>query len=64
MLYNIYLHPLRAFPGPKLAACSFLYEFYFDVLKRGKYVWQIDRLHEKYGKRLTDLRSKEYSWLT
>ncbi|KAJ5776433.1 uncharacterized protein N7511_001444 [Penicillium nucicola] len=49
MLYNIYLHPLRKIPGPKLAACSALYEFYWDVLKRGKYVWQIDRLHEQYG---------------
>jgi hypothetical protein len=49
VLYNIYLHPLRNFPGPKLAACSFLYEFYWDILKRGKYLWQINYLHEKYG---------------
>ena len=50
VLYNKYLHPLRKFPGPKLAACSILYEFYWDVLKRGKYLWQINHLHEMYGK--------------
>jgi hypothetical protein len=50
-LYNISpLHPLHRFPGPKLAAASFLYEFWFDFVKGGRYTWEIKRMHEKYGK--------------
>ncbi|RDA90222.1 hypothetical protein CP533_1074 [Ophiocordyceps camponoti-saundersi (nom. inval.)] len=47
--YNLYLHPLRGFPGPKLAAASRLYEFWYDVVKDGQYLWKIERLHEEYG---------------
>lgn len=48
--YNIYLHPLRKIPGPKLAAMGSLYEFYYDVVKDGTYLWEIQRMHQKYGK--------------
>lgn len=48
-LYNLYLHPLHRFPGPKLAAASSLYEFWYDVIKDGQYLWQIEKMHEKYG---------------
>jgi hypothetical protein len=49
-LYNISpFHPLYRFPGPKLAAASFLYEFWFDFVKVGRYTWEIKRMHEKYG---------------
>jgi hypothetical protein len=49
-LYNISpLHPLHRFPGPKLAAASFLYEFWFDFVKGGRYTWEIKRMHEHYG---------------
>ena len=48
-LYNVTLHPLRGFPGPKLAAASHLYEFYYDVLLGGRFMWAIQRMHEKYG---------------
>ncbi|KAJ5587589.1 uncharacterized protein N7459_003354 [Penicillium hispanicum] len=50
--YRLYGHPLRGFPGPKLAAATFLYEFYYDVVKGGMYIWEIERMHEKYGKQL------------
>lgn len=49
-LYNLYLHPLSKFPGPKLTAIGSLYEFYYDVIKDGQYIWQIERMHRKYGK--------------
>lgn len=49
-LYNLYLHPLSKFPGPKLAAIGFFYEFYYDVIKDGLYLWEIERMHRKYGK--------------
>ena len=47
--YRIYLHPLRKFPGPKLAAVSFWHEFYYDVVKGGQYTFEIGRMHEEYG---------------
>ena len=48
-LYRLYLHPLRRIPGPKLAAVSYLYEFYWDVYKGGLFLFQIRKMHEKYG---------------
>lgn len=49
-LYNISpFHPLYKFPGPKLAAASFLYEAWYDLIKVGKYSWEIKAMHEKYG---------------
>ncbi|KJK82396.1 hypothetical protein H634G_02590 [Metarhizium anisopliae BRIP 53293] len=47
--YNLYLHPLSKFPGPKLAAIGRLYEFWFDVVLDGRFIHQIGKMHEKYG---------------
>lgn len=50
MLYNISpLHPLSPIPGPKLAAACYLPEFYYDVIRVGKYTTKIRELHEQYG---------------
>ena len=48
-IYRLYLSPIAHFPGRKLAALTFWYEFYFDVIKRGSYVWEIQKMHETYG---------------
>lgn len=48
--YRLYLHPLRKIPGPPLAAATHLVEFYYDVIKGGKFIWEIERMHEKYGR--------------
>ena len=49
---RLYLHPLASFPGPRLAALTFWYECYYDVLKAGQYVFKIKDLHEQYGESL------------
>lgn len=48
-VYRLYFSPLAKFPGPKLAALTLWYEFYYDVIKRGRYTWKIAELHERYG---------------
>nr|UWK21948.1 cytochrome P450 [Trichoderma calamagrostidis] len=47
--YNLYLHPKRKIPGPRLAAMTSLYEFWFDIVRDGKYPEEIKRMHEVYG---------------
>jgi hypothetical protein len=48
-IYRLYLSPLAKFPGPKLAALSKYYEFYYEVVKRGQFTFHIQELHKKYG---------------
>ena len=49
-VYRLFFHPLSKFPGPKLAALTTLYEGYYDVVKAGRYIFQIGRMHDRYGK--------------
>lgn len=52
-LYNISpFHPLAAFPGPKIAAASYLYEGYWDFWRVGRYTKVIEQMHKKYGESL------------
>ena len=48
-IYRLYFSPIAKFPGPKLAALTLWYEFYYDVIKKGRYAWEIKKMHEKYG---------------
>ncbi|KAF2124280.1 cytochrome P450 [Dothidotthia symphoricarpi CBS 119687] len=48
-VYRLYLHPLRKFPGPRIAAVSTLYEAYFEIWLNGQYSREIARLHDLYG---------------
>ncbi|KAF8858393.1 cytochrome P450 [Acephala macrosclerotiorum] len=48
-VYSVYFGPLAKFPGPKLAAATLWYEFYYDVIKMGRYTFKIKEMHEKYG---------------
>lgn len=48
---RLFFHPLRSVPGPKLAALTPWYEFYYDCLKSrgGQFSAHIRQLHAKYG---------------
>ena len=48
-IFRLILHPLAKFPGPRLAALTPWYEFYWNVVKGGKFLWEIERLHQRYG---------------
>ena len=50
VIYRLYFSPIAKFPGPKLAAATYLFEGYYDVVKRGKYTFKIRDLHAEYGR--------------
>jgi hypothetical protein len=49
VIYRLYLSPIAKFPGPKLAALTLWYEFYYNIVLNGQYVFEIKKMHEKYG---------------
>ncbi|KAI2615591.1 benzoate 4-monooxygenase cytochrome p450 [Hypoxylon sp. NC1633] len=49
IIYNVYFHPLHHIPGPWLSAGTYIPEFYYDVVKSGRYTRQINEMHQKYG---------------
>lgn len=51
IIYRLYLSPVArtGIPGPKLAAATSWYEFYYDWWLGGKYIFHIEKLHAKYG---------------
>lgn len=56
---RLYLHPLARFPGPLLAALTGYYQTYFDIVKGGELIPQLQKLHERYG---TCLVALDLSW--
>ena len=50
IIYRLYFSPLAKFPGPKLAAATRWYEFYYDVVQRNRFSWQIQKMHDQYGR--------------
>lgn len=50
-VYRLYISPIARFPGPKLAALSRWYEFYYDCILPGQFSFHIQQLHKQYGKR-------------
>jgi len=48
-LYRLLLHPLARYPGPKLAAISNWYEFYYEIILDGAFTKHLQQLHKCYG---------------
>lgn len=59
VIYQLYFHPLAKFPGPKLAAITTWYEGYYDIIKKGRYTFELARLHDKYGKSISHANMQE-----
>ena len=57
VIHRLYFSPLADFPGPKIAAATGWYEFYFDIVKRGKYIYEIEKMHNKYGNDRNTIRA-------
>jgi len=51
-VYRLYFAPLAGFPGHRLAAATGWYEFWYDFVLGGKYIFEIEKMHKKYGKSL------------
>ncbi|KAL1875175.1 hypothetical protein Daus18300_003243 [Diaporthe australafricana] len=47
LFYNLFLHPLRKYPGPFLAGSTRVYYLWYDV--RGLSHWKVNEWHQKYG---------------
>ena len=60
-IYRAYFDSLSKFPGPKLAAATLWYEFYYDVVKKGQYTFEIGRMHERYGTPRSTLEATPYT---
>lgn len=46
---RLWLSPIAHIPGPRLAALTQYYEFYYDIVLGGKYTFRIMEMHKKYG---------------
>jgi hypothetical protein len=49
VIYRLYLSPIAHFPGPRLAALTVMYEFYWEAICNGQFTFHIGELHKKYG---------------
>ncbi|KAJ8126552.1 hypothetical protein O1611_g7086 [Lasiodiplodia mahajangana] len=43
------IHPLASVPGPRLAAMTYWYETYYDMILGGQYFKRIKDMHDEYG---------------
>ncbi|EHK19742.1 uncharacterized protein TRIVIDRAFT_193209 [Trichoderma virens Gv29-8] len=49
IIYRTKFHPLSRFPGPVLAASTSLYSHYFNFIRGGNFIRQLEYLHDTYG---------------
>lgn len=52
-IHRLYFSQYAKFPGPKLAALTYGYMFYYDaIVGEGQYMYKIKDLHDEYGELL------------
>lgn len=49
LIHNLYLHPLRNFPGPRAAAATFYWKGYIECIANRSFCHYLVELHAKYG---------------
>jgi hypothetical protein len=49
IVYRLYFSPIAKFPRRFLARVTNYYEFYYNVIGKGRYWVKIDEMHKKYG---------------
>ena len=52
VIWRLCFHPLAKFPGPKLAAASRLYEFWYQGIKEFEFQSRVKAMHKVYGESL------------
>jgi hypothetical protein len=45
---RLWFNPLARIPGPRLAAVTGLYEFYYECILGEKYIFEIEKMHQRY----------------
>ncbi|TGO39669.1 hypothetical protein BHYA_0049g00040 [Botrytis hyacinthi] len=45
---RLYFHPLSKIPGPRLAAATSWYEFYYNAIRDGLYIRSFEKMHTDY----------------
>ena len=48
-IFRLFFHPLAQISGPRLAAITDLYRFYYTVIRRGDLLNHLKDLHKIYG---------------
>lgn len=66
-IYRLFFSQIAGFPGPKLAAATGWYEFYYDYWLNGTYIFEIERMHRKYGEFVPEsvsikIKGKAHVW--
>ena len=49
IIHHLCLSPIAGFPGPKIAAATGWYEFYYEYFLNGTYYLEIEKMHQIYG---------------
>ena len=62
-VYRLTFDPLAKFPGPKIAAMTHWYEFYYDWWCEGRYLFEIEKMHSKYGMCPLGVNAVEETWI-
>jgi len=55
LIYNVFFHPLKDFPGPVAAKATIWWRIYIDMVKKESMVDVLTRLHKIYGQWLLTL---------